>query len=175
MSPNRNVDSLSNQGEFHSRVPPSKPLTTKGVSHISTWSTEVQLTLNSMHQAWKWAMKPLLNLMLKLCPQEQLLQIEHSRPKPKMKSPVNPWTLISPKTHGLQPKTPLKERLVRMYTPDMVIQAAAKLAKNYMVMGTSPGRERKRVWLVLVPIDQTYSKNEDKILASSPERRGRLV
>ncbi|PVH87020.1 hypothetical protein DL98DRAFT_481045, partial [Cadophora sp. DSE1049] len=30
MSANRNPESISNQGEFHSRVPPSEPLTTKG-------------------------------------------------------------------------------------------------------------------------------------------------
>merc|ERR1711964_218953 len=30
MSANSNPESVSNQGEFHSRVPPSEPLTTKG-------------------------------------------------------------------------------------------------------------------------------------------------
>ncbi|ROV98734.1 hypothetical protein VMCG_06703 [Cytospora schulzeri] len=30
MSPNQNIEYLSGQGEFHSRVPPSEPLTTKG-------------------------------------------------------------------------------------------------------------------------------------------------
>lgn len=34
MSANSNPASVSNQGEFHSRVPPSEPLTTKGVSPI---------------------------------------------------------------------------------------------------------------------------------------------
>jgi len=90
MSANSNAESLSNQGEFHSRVPPSEPLTTKGVSYITKWPTEAQLTLNSMHQASKLATTPLQNLMLKHCPQEQLPQTEHSRPIPKMKSPVKP-------------------------------------------------------------------------------------
>jgi len=33
---------------------------------------------------------------------------------------------------------------VRMYTPDMVIQATAKPAKSCMVMEISPGREKKK-------------------------------
>jgi len=39
MSANSNPESVSNQGEFHSRVPPSEPLTTKGVSPFSIPST----------------------------------------------------------------------------------------------------------------------------------------
>jgi hypothetical protein len=119
MSATANLEAVANQGQFHCRIPPSQPFTTKGVRSLQLFLPNfiphrptITNTGHSTHQASKSAKMPSPNSIHKNYHQAQRLKTGPSTRTPSTRSPRKPTTWMYQTKRGHLQKTPFTRQPV---------------------------------------------------------------